>query len=188
MARRSTKEDLIKAGIQEINKNGIHGFSMRRVADACGISCGAPYKHFGDKNAFIAALYGYVTDQWQEAQEKILEAHPGDLRAQIVEMCVGYARFLMEKPHFRALLTMKDEAFDSAYQCLRGELSGTTVRLAGEYCDSVGMDPSVRKRKIYVIRALIYGAIIMFDNGELSYDDEAMEILRYNIAREFDLP
>lgn len=188
MARRSRKEELIKAGIEEINKNGINGFSMRRVADACGISCGAPYKHFGDRKAFIAALYTYVNDQWKERQAEVLGTYPGDLRRQIVEMCVAYAQFLMEKPHFRALLTMKDDGFDNTYQYLRGELTGTTVHLVKEYCDSVEMPLDIRKRKIYVIRALIYGAIIMFDNGELSYDEESMEYLRYNIDREFDLP
>lgn len=40
--RNSKREDLIKAGIQEINKHGIAGFSMRRIADDCGLSCGAP--------------------------------------------------------------------------------------------------------------------------------------------------
>ena len=51
--RRNTREELIKAGVEEINRYGVAGFSMRRIAQLCGVSCGAPYKHFGDRKEFI---------------------------------------------------------------------------------------------------------------------------------------
>ena len=54
--RRNTREELIKAGVEEINRYGVAGFSMRRIAQLCGVSCGAPYKHFGDRKEFIAAI------------------------------------------------------------------------------------------------------------------------------------
>ena len=41
--RRNTREELIKAGVEEINRYGVAGFSMRRIAQLCGVSCGAPY-------------------------------------------------------------------------------------------------------------------------------------------------
>ena len=40
--RRNTREELIKAGVEEINRYGVAGFSMRRIAQLCGVSCGAP--------------------------------------------------------------------------------------------------------------------------------------------------
>ena len=63
-----------------------------------------------------------------------------------------------------------------------------TQRLVKGYCDSVDMPMEVRYRKIYAVRSFIYGAVIMFDNGELEYNDMALEALRFNIDREFDLP
>ena len=44
----SMRERLILAGIQEIDARGIQKFSMRQVANACGVSCAAPYQHFQD--------------------------------------------------------------------------------------------------------------------------------------------
>ena len=43
-------------------------------------------------------------------------------------------------------------------------------------------------RKLYVVRSLIYGAALMFDNGEMPYTEKAMGYVRYTIDREFDLP
>ena len=62
--RRNTREELIKAGVEEINRYGVAGFSMRRIAQLCGVSCGAPYKHFGDRKEFIAAIIDDVNAQW----------------------------------------------------------------------------------------------------------------------------
>ena len=39
-----------------------------------------------------------------------------------------------------------------------------------------------------MVRAMIFGTVFMLDTGELTYSDEVMINLRYNIDREFDLP
>ena len=63
---------LIVTGAKEIADNGIAGFSLRKIATQCGISCAAPYKHFKDKREFIAAIIDYVNAQWRERQDQIL--------------------------------------------------------------------------------------------------------------------
>ena len=186
--RNSKREDLIKAGIQEINKHGIAGFSMRRIADDCGLSCGAPYKHFENRKDFIAAVIEYVNGQWRVRQQELLDQYAGDLRRQIVEMSVGYVEFLMEHPHYRSILMLKDEEFDNTYHRLRGELSSPTQQLAQQFFDSVGMDDFTSRRKVYVVRSLIFGAVILMDNGEMAYNQETLEFSRFSINREFDLP
>ena len=186
--RNSKREDLIKAGIQEINKHGIAGFSMRRIADDCGLSCGAPYKHFENRKDFIAAVIEYVNGQWRVRQQELLDQYAGDLRRQIVEMSVGYVEFLMEHPHYRSILMLKDEEFDNTYHRLPGELSSPTQQLAQQFFDSVGMDDFTSRRKVYVVRSLIFGAVILMDNGEMAYNQETLEFIRFSINREFDLP
>ena len=51
---RETRQALIQAGVEEINRHGVTEFSVRRIAQICRVSCGAPYKHFGDRREFIA--------------------------------------------------------------------------------------------------------------------------------------
>ena len=100
------REALIVAGIQEINDHGISGFSIRRVADACNVSCAAPYRHFKDKNALIGAIIDYVNDQWAKRQDEVLAKCGPSNRERMVEICLNYIRFLMEKPFYRAVLML----------------------------------------------------------------------------------
>ena len=185
---KNTRDVLIHAGISEINTHGVTGFSIRRVAEACGVSCATPYKHFKDKREFIAAIIDFVNAQWRLRQQEVLDRCGDSLREQIVEVSVNYIRFLMEKPYFRSILMLKDEEFDNKYHKMRGHLSSRSQQLEADFFASAGMDKRTQKRKLYVVRALIFGAIFMFDTGEIVYNEETMEDIRYSIDREFDLP
>ena len=57
-----------------------------------------------------------------------------------------------------------------------------------KYCKQVGMPIEVRERKLYVVRSLIYGAALMFDNKEMRYNESNLQYVREMIDREFDLP
>ena len=186
--KNSRRQQLIEAGIAEINQYGVTGFSSRRVAASCGLSCAAPAKHFGDRNGFLAAIIDYVNGEWAAEQEKILQQFEGNTRQQIVEESVGYVEFLVEHPHYRSILMLKDEQFDNTYHKRKGELSSPTQKLIAQYCEEAGLDETQRLRKTYVIRSLIFGAALMFDTGEIEHTDRMMAIVRECIDREFDLP
>ena len=184
----SKRDELIKAGIDEINQHGVTGFSIRRVADKCNVTCGAPAKHFGNRSGFIAAIIDYVNNQWYENQRRIIKEYAGDTRRQLVEISIAYIKFLVEHPHFRSMLMLKDDDFDNIYHRKRGELSAISQQTVDKYCASVNMDEETRRRKLSVIRSLIYGSALMFDNGEMEYNEDMLNIVRGNIDREFDLP
>ena len=185
---KNIREKLILAGIQEINAYGLQSFSIRRIANECGVSCAAPYKHFKDRQSFIAAIIEYINKQWLERQQKILKLLPNDTRKQLVETSLDYVRFLVENPHFRSIIMLKDEEFDSEYKNMRGQISGLSQSLIKSYCEEAGLSANNEKRKTYIVRSLIYGAALMFDNGEMEYNEENMRFVEFSIDREFDLP
>lgn len=186
--KNSRREELLRAGIDELDRYGVTGFSIRRAADACGVSCAAPAKHFGDRNGFLAAVIAFVDSEWSEEQRRILLESGGSLREQIVALGVGYVRFLVAHPQFRSILMLRDEGLDQASGNRRGGLSALAQEKIAEYCAGTGMDEETRTRKQYVIRSLIYGAALMLDNGEMEYGEAALETVRQSIEREFDLP
>ncbi|MBQ1352620.1 MAG: TetR/AcrR family transcriptional regulator [Firmicutes bacterium] len=186
--RTNNREALINAGVAEINRKGLNGFSMRHAAEVCGVSCAAPAKHFGDKNGFIAAIIKKIIKQWHDIQRGIVEQSDGDIRKALVESGVEYVKFLVENPHFISIITVKDDDFTSIYRDLRFELSYATGRMVLKYCKQVGMPIEVRERKLYVVRSLIYGAALMFDNKEMRYNESNLQYVREMIDREFDLP
>ena len=106
--KKNLREKLILAGIDEINTCGANNFSVRRVAKACHVSSAAPYKHFRDKKALISAIIDHVNAQWAEVQEDVLRSCGNDVRTQMVEVAVAYVRFLMENPHYRQTLMLKN--------------------------------------------------------------------------------
>ncbi len=182
------RERLIYAGMRELSQHGIQNFSIRRVAAACALSCAAPYKHFRDKQAFVTAIIEYINDLWGVRQREIIETYPDDLRRQIVEISKAYIRFLMENPNFRSVIMLRDDSLDTEYARLRGEMTQVTREVIDSYCNAVHMDERTRRRKTYVVRSLIYGAALLFDNHQLAYNDENMASVEYAIDREFDLP
>ena len=124
----SLQDQLIIAGLDELNEYGYPNFSVRRIAHKCGVSCAAPYKHFKDKQSFVAAIIKYVNAKWNERQEMILARTPSSTKKQILEVSLEYIRFLVENPYFRSVIMQKDEEFDKRYSKLRGQLSKLSAR------------------------------------------------------------
>lgn len=181
------RERLLLAGIDDISKNGVQEFSVRRVAGACGVSCAAPYKHFADKPAFLAAIVDYIDSLWKARKETVLKKYPTGSRRQLAEVSLEYVRFLVENPHFRSIIMGKDDEFDLRRGRAKGQVSGLTQSLIEDYCRSTGMPERTKRLKFYVVRSLIFGAAFMFDSGELEYNEENMSLVAYAIEREFDL-
>lgn len=184
-----TRNQLILSGIEELNHYGFHDFSVRRVAKRCDVSCAAPYKHFADKQEFVASIIEYINKKWYEQQDiAMAKIASSSSRVQLLEMSIAYIRFLVENPCFRSIIMLNYEDFDERYKSLRGKLSIRTYDIVSKYCDEVNMPADMRKRKTYIIRSLIYGAALFFENGELEYNEENMKMIASVLNREFDLP
>ena len=185
--RKDIRELLILAGIDEINESGISEFSVRKVAERCNVSCAAPYKHFKNKQDFMAAIIDYVNTQWRIHQAQILEQCGSDLRSQMVEISVNYIKFLMENPHFRSILMLKDEGFDNLYHKKKGQLNSQSQDIMEKIRISYGYDDDTWHRKVLLIRSLIFGSVFLFDNTEFDFNEKALNHIRYIIDREFDI-
>ena len=184
----SVRDRLIEEGLIELNLYGINDFSVRRIAAACGVSCAAPYKHFANKNEFIAAIIEYGNSLWGIRQRRVIAEHPGSTHEQLLFLCRDYILFLVENPYFRSVLMSKDKSFDAEYLKLKSRLSETTYRLVIRYCNEVNMPENVSRIKLFVVRSLLYGAAMMIDNGEMPNTPEILDEIVAMIDREFHLP
>ncbi len=182
-----TRNHLILAGIDELTERGIQNFSVRRIANKCGVSCAAPYKHFKDKQDFVSAIISYINQKWDERQRSIAGKY-STTRKKILAVCMEYIRFLVENPQFRSIIMFEHDDTAQEFNVLRGQLSKQTYMLVSKYCQEIDMSADIRRRKTFVVRSLIYGAALMFDNGELEYTPENLEMVSSSLDREFDLP
>ena len=179
------RQELIEAGIEEINMYGANDFSVRRVASACHVSTAAPYKHFKDKKEFIGAIIDYVNEQWAVVQDEVLANCGSDPRTQIVTVAVEYIKFLMEKPYYRQTLMLKNAEFDNLYHRKRGEINSRTQQIMHRVKEAYGLSDAVWERKALMVRSILFGSVFMFDSGEFQYNEKTLEDLRYLIDREF---
>ncbi len=176
------REKLIVAGMDELVQHGLERFSVRRIAASCGVSCAAPYKHFADRETFLAAIIEYINKKWTERVHLIEEKYAPDSRRQVVEVCIDFIRFLVETPRFRSILMLKTTKAYSIY----GHLSRESNKIIRKYAGELGMPEETAKRKITVGRAIIYGAILMFDNGEMEYSEENLNMIEASIGLVID--
>ena len=96
------KNALIRAGIEILSKEGVGALSLRKVASQAGVSHAAPYAHFADKQALIAAI---STAGYQKIHERIVqvqEQYSADPLNLFVESSWAYVAFALDEPdHFK---------------------------------------------------------------------------------------
>lgn len=100
------KNALIEAGADILSKDGVNGLSLRKVAQKAGVSHTAPYAHFADKQALIAAI---ATDGYRRLYDSlavVVQRYQADPVRQLVEGAWAYVQFaLHDTDHFKITLS-----------------------------------------------------------------------------------
>ena len=106
--RKNLKKDLIEAGIALVAKEGLDGFSLRKVAALCKVSHAAPYSHFGNKDVLLEEMQNYVSESFSAELEKTI-AKCKDKEALLMELGKAYLRFFSKHPNYFAFLFGKSK-------------------------------------------------------------------------------
>jgi len=98
------KNALIQAGIEVLSQDGISALSLRKVARVAGVSHAAPYAHFADKQALIAAISTAGYTRLYEKLAEVVEKFEGDPVQQLIEAAWTYTEFaITETDHFKII-------------------------------------------------------------------------------------
>lgn len=137
------REALVNAGLRLLNEGGVANLSLRAAAELAGVSHAAPYRHFKDKGALLAAIaeqgFRLLTSAMQAEATRVATASASD---RFLAIGRGYLRFATEHPGYLGVIfggvlshehktPELDAAGRDAYQVLR-----TTVAegmAAGEF-------------------------------------------------------
>jgi AcrR family transcriptional regulator len=90
------KNALIKAGVDILAKDGVSGLSLRKVASKAGVSHSAPYSHFADKQALIAAISTEGFRQLYERMSAVAEEYKTKPSMQLIEVAWAYVQFALD--------------------------------------------------------------------------------------------
>lgn len=186
-ARKTIKERLILAGIDEIGNYGVAGFSLRQVAVACNVSCATPYNYFKNKEGFVAEIIDYIKHQWSLLKTEINKLYRNDEKQLLIELCVFYIKFLVGNPNYRSIMMLDgieidDESFadiESARNFIEMELE--------HYMKLNNVSAREARRKCFVIRAIVFEATLLLERGDLENTPENFDFIRYCVAKELAL-
>lgn len=109
---------LIQAGLRLLAEGGPQNLSLRAAANLAGVSHAAPYRHFVDKDALVAAIaeegFRLLTARMRAAVSSCRSERAVD---RLEALALGYVGFAVEHPaHLRVVfggVAKKDSAPDS---------------------------------------------------------------------------
>jgi AcrR family transcriptional regulator len=173
---------LIRAGLDLLAEAGAPGLSLREVARRAGVSHNAPYRHFADKEAMLAAIAEEGFLQLTSALEEAALQRPDDPVGQLAETAWAYVRFGVEHPqHFDVMFTsiLGERTRYARLQIAESRALGVLVAIlaAGQRDGAVR---SGQPRQLALAAwALVHGLTLLVGEGQLerSGDPSGVESL-----------
>jgi len=101
------KSALITAALAAVEQRGPEAVSLRDLAQSLGVSRAAPYRHFANRDALLAAVAAKGFEELTVVYETAL-AGPGDGRERLRRALVDYLEFARRRPGLHALMFESD--------------------------------------------------------------------------------
>lgn len=96
---------LIQAGLRLLSESGVHGLSLRAAAQLAGVSHTAPYRHFADKDALVAAI---AEEGFMLFTEALRAGVAGCTSTRVVDrlrdMAAAYVSFAQDHPAYLGVM------------------------------------------------------------------------------------
>jgi AcrR family transcriptional regulator len=149
---------LLKAAGKILEKEGIAGLSLRELARRAGVSHSAPYRHFPDRDALLAAL---ATEGFALLRER-LESKAGP------ESAAAYVRFALDNPQRFRLMFGGQIAYDR-YPGLREQANAAYAGLEKQF-SQYGSEAGIAAAAAW---SLVHGLSHLLLDGHFPEDRKA---------------
>jgi AcrR family transcriptional regulator len=163
------REELITASLELIEAEGIGAVSLRRVAREAGVSPGAPYHHFADRSALLAAITvrgsGLLEQSLREARQDAPTA-----AAALGALIEAYVRFAAGNPAYIHLMLRPELSHPENHPEVQaaGEGAITLLTEVVQDCQAEGSAPPGDPATLTgLVWALAIGIVTLWLDGPL---------------------
>ena len=125
------REALIKAALSLIGERGSEGVTLAEAARMAGVSAAAPYRHFKDREALMAAVAGEGYAKFADMLEQAWNDGAPDAIAALERVGSAYLAFAREEPALYAAM------FESSVALGTDNLTGFLGRF--RHCLMIGL-------------------------------------------------
>lgn len=162
---------LVDAALKLVEKGGPQVLTLRAVARLAGVSQAAPYRHFKNKEALLAAVAEEGFRATAAAMRQATAACGDRALERLRAVGLGYVGFAMSHPsHFRVMFG-REMADRSAYPTLR-EAAAETRRMlvaAISECQRAGLVRSGEPEELALVCwAIVHGVSALLVDGQLA--------------------
>jgi len=155
------RQALIAAALDLVAESSADDVTLRAVARRAGVSAAAPYHHFADKDALLAAVARDGFDSLTRVQLAVLDG-PGSARRKLEEMVEQYVRFATNhQTHYRLMFrTLPTEVGGIGGDALRDAALSSFGRLVEAiHAANPALTTDEAANKAVLAWALAHGAV-----------------------------
>ncbi len=165
---------MLEGALELLAEGGPSHLTLRGAARRAGVSVAAPYRHFADKRALLAAVAADGFSALQRASEEAVDLAGDDPIQRFVAHGLAYVRFAVENPaQYRVMFgpELADKRIhEDLYRTARAAYDGLRATLT--YCADAGVfrseDIELRAMRAW---ALVHGLASLFLDGQLNVED-----------------
>jgi AcrR family transcriptional regulator len=129
---------LLDAALALIAEAGPQGFTLREVARRAGVSHNAPYRHFRDKGALLAAVATEGFDKLTRRMQRAM-SRAADPLMRFRQCGRGYVEFALASPqHYTVMFDVREEDPASTELAASGARAFGTLVTCVEECRAAG--------------------------------------------------
>lgn len=187
MARLSTAERIAAAAQRLVEREGADAVTMRRVAEAVGITPMALYRHFADRDGLLNAL---ADAGFAELAARLDGADmPADIEQRLVKIVDVNLDFALEKPRLFELMFLQRRAGARQFpEDFRAHRSPTAVYAAAALEE--GMRQGIfRRDDVWEITfesgAMLQGLVMLYVGGRIGTSAEEFRALCHRALRRY---
>ena len=162
----STRDRLIDGAIELLSSGGEDALTLRALGEHCGLSRGAPYRHFEDKDALIRAVAAAGFRALARKMRRATASKRGEALPPAMDAYIAWA---MHNPAWYGVTFRNEAASPASGDAELMEAAGELYELVTELImegQSTGAIPSVDpKALVGVLWSTLHGAIDLAQSG-----------------------